>query len=250
MTKLAEQLITTFSEKKTHGAFWRLSRKTVTQQLRDRVADPFLINQGRAGLCPSAAVVYGIARRSRAEYVRMVTELFDRGRTRVSRWDLKPCRDLKSSNPMGNVPQADWIPMASIRDTENLLFDFQHDSDSGGAGPGELAAWLKKAGYTDVREDWSNLWHKSKESLSSASGLYENNYHVCLVIDANVLEGQKKGGGSNHFVVLRSAATWNPRGGSVDMKVYTWGSLQTMPKNKMDLDEFLPYYYGYVAGKY
>ena len=95
------QLITAFSKKTSPGAFRRLSRKTVAQQLSARVAKPYLINQGQAGVCPAAALVYGIARHRPAVYVRMVTELFDKGTTRVDRWVLEPCADLKGFCQLG-----------------------------------------------------------------------------------------------------------------------------------------------------
>ncbi len=249
------QLITAFSKKTSPGAFRRLSRKTVAQQLSARVAKPYLINQGQAGVCPAAALVYGIARHRPAVYVRMVTELFDKGRTRVDRWVLEPCADLKDYNPAGQVPQADWIPMASIRDSENWFIDYQAVGDSGGANVWEFVRWLRKAGYTDVKEDWSDVWDENRENLFTASALYKKNYHVSLVIDSSLLLGKTAILSSpDHIVVLRSEIAAKPARFAgvelVNMTVYTWGRLLKMPKLPMKVDDFLDYYYGYVAAKY
>jgi hypothetical protein len=53
-------------------------------------------------------------------------------------------------------------------------------------------------------------------------------------------------------VVLRSEIAAKPARGVelVNMTVYTWGKLLKMPKLPMKVDDFLDYYYGYVAAKY
>ena len=249
----AEQLIDTFSKKPYQGAFRHLSRKTVAEQLSARVAAPYLINQGGAGLCAGAAIIYGIARHSPVEYVRMVTELFDYGKTRLHKWVLEPCADLKSYNlPTRRVPEADWLILASIRDSENWFIDYQKVTDFGGANIYEFLRWVKKAGYTDVREDWNHVMNKTPENLYRASELYEKNYHVCLLIDACALGSEKAFiSRPNHWVVLRSnITTTGSFSGPVNMQVFTWGSLRKMPKGRMKVDDFVDYYYGYVAAKY
>jgi hypothetical protein len=47
---------------------------------------------------------------------------------------------------------ADWIILASIRDSENWLFDVESDKDQWASGTslGEIEDWFKEAGYTDV----------------------------------------------------------------------------------------------------
>jgi len=246
------QLVKAFSKKSTPGAFMHLSRKTVASQLTARAATPHLINQGNAGLCPSAAVVYGIARTRPAEYVRAVTELFDKGKTKIGRWTLEPDPDLKSYKPpKGAVAEADWIILASIRDSENWFIDYQAVSDNGGAWGKEVAKWLKKAGYTKLQEDWNYVMNKTSANLRKASELHAKNYHVCLLIDTDILKGETSIlSRPNHWVVLASNITATAADKPVSMKVYTYGTLRNMPKSTMKLDDFIDYYYGYVAAKY
>jgi hypothetical protein len=56
----------------------------------------------------------------------------------------------------------------------------------------------------------------------------------------------------NHWVVLASTISANFANPSspVSMKVFTWGSVRTFPDRMMTLDDFVDYYYGYVAAKY
>jgi len=251
----ALKLIDEFSRRTGPGAFIHLHRATIASELRARVTNPSLINQGQAGLCPSAAVVYSLARNNRPEYVKAVTQLYETGRTTIGKWDLVPGADLKAYKlpATGGLYEADWIIMSSIRDSENWFIDYQSETDRGGAWGGEVAAWLRKAGYSDVQEDWNFTMNKTAANLQKADELYSKNYQVCLLIDADLLSGKSATlSRPNHWVVLASNVRTNflmPTS-NCSMRVYTWGSLRTLPDRAMQLDDFVDYYYGYVAAKY
>jgi hypothetical protein len=249
----AQRLINEFGKKPLPGAFPHLDRSEIASGLAKRVVDPTLINQGRADLCAPASLVYDLARTRVVEYVNAVTGLFDRGSTRIGDLLVEPCNDLRFYKPpTGSIEQVDWIIIASIRDSENWLWDYESVDDRGGTNPPELTSWLKKAGYTDLKEDWNNVLNKTAANLKEADELYSKNYHVFLRVDANVLEGKKvRLSQPNHRVVLASRVTtnWSPTS-SVTMDVYTWGAIHTLPKDPMILDDFLDYYYGYVAARF
>jgi hypothetical protein len=255
MAASAMKLIDEFSRRSSPGAFIHLHRATIASQLRARVKDPTLINQGQAGLCPSAVVVYSVARSNLPEYVRAVTKLYEFGRATIGKWDLEPGADLKSYRlPVtAGIPEADWIILSSIRDSENWFFDYQSETNNGGAWGGEVAAWLKKAGYSDVLEDWNYGMNKTATNLQKADALYSKGYQVCLLIDADLLMAKTAAlSRPNHWVVLASnvRTLFSLPTSPVTMRVFTWGSRRTFPDRPMPLDDFLDYYYGYVAAKY
>ena len=254
MNSLAEQIIESFAKKPGPGKFRCLDREKVAYSLSQRAADPAKINQAHSGLCPSAAVVYTLARTRVIDYVRAVADLFDFGKAQIGNWIITPCDDLLNYKPPASakIAQADWIIMASIRDSENWFIDYQAETDNGGAWGNEVADWLKKAGYTEVIKDWNMVFNKTSDNLKKAADLFAKDYQVCLLIDSDLLKGKTALiSKPNHWVVLASdvETAFTPTS-DVKMKVFTWGTLRALPDRAMKLDDFIDYYYGYVAAKY
>jgi hypothetical protein len=117
----ARVLVQQFAANPSTGVWPYLARCQVAQQLMARIEAPYLINQGNAGLCPSAGVVYALASSRPDEYVKTVIDLYDMGRTQINNWKIEPTSDLKKYWVPGSTPAADWIILASIRDSENLV---------------------------------------------------------------------------------------------------------------------------------
>ncbi len=249
-----QQIINDFAAKTEAGAFPWLSRSTIASELRARLGNPYLINQGSSGLCLAAAVVFQIARTKPEEYVRAVTDLFDTGKAKIGKWNLAPCQDLKNHRAPAGIPQADWIILSSIRDSENWFIDYEKETDSGGAWGNEVAAWMRKAGFTDIKEDWNYFFSKDVGNLVMARHWCAANYQVALLIDADMIDGTLKTliSKPNHWVVLDSTnfvilSKQHP----ITFPVFTWGRRIMIPQNgPLNLGDFLDMYYGYIACKY
>jgi hypothetical protein len=150
-----------------HAAAWsEIDRATVIDQLQSRVAEPWQVDQGPAPLCGPSVVVYDLARRDPEAYVRLVRDLFERGRATVPHGArIAASAGLRGTPPHGitaedghrwQVPEVDWLVTAALRESQNLLFDI---SDLEGLGafkgattPWEIVGWAKKLlGYRNVR---------------------------------------------------------------------------------------------------
>lgn len=157
------------------------------------------------------------------------------------------------------VPQADWVIMASIRDSENWFFDYQDATDEGGAWGDEIANWMRKAGYRNVIEEWNRSSTKDENNLRQADSLHHQRHHVLLLIlrPWGLLLGQRDPDPrSKHWVALDSrvhitqAANQNK---TVSMTVFTWGTRRLVPQPgpaPLSLSDFLDHYYGFVACKF
>lgn len=240
--------------KGVYKRFPNLDRNEVAAGLLMRVAHPGLLNQGGASLCGPTALMHAVASDRPGEYVRFATDLYERGRAKLGRLMIEPGSDARNYNPNGKIPQVDWLTMASIRDSENWLFDYD-DADKEFAGitlPGELAHWFRKAGYSDVRNVTNVVFNKGSGTLDDADRLYNGGYRVCLFIGINMLSGRKQTSGSTtaeHWVVLRSPVT--RVGGNVRMTVFTWGTgnHQIPQHGSLSLADFYRNFYGFVAAK-
>jgi LysM domain len=249
------------------GEFSQLHRATIAAELAERVVDPTKINQGNVDICVPAALAYELAKTRPEDYVKAVTELFDNGQTTLGKWKLTPNEDLKRyALPKDTIGEADWIIMASVRDSENWFFDYSSVKDSGGTTNREYNDMLSKAGFTEIKDDNSNFGHEDADNLKKADELYSKNYQVSLRIDAAALTSSLSfAGKSNHRVVLASniRTKFFALSSPVSMDVFTWGGKETLPRPglvvddarscgivPMTLEKFLTYYYGYTAAKY
>ena len=270
--KAAKALVDAFALRTSAGVFTKIKRADVARTLRDRVDFPGAINQGTASLCPSAAMVYLEAKNRPIQYAQFVIDLYEKGRGNIGSWTVEPGTDLQNyALPAGasNPDPADWIPMASIRDSENWFFDYQKIGGyvpwSGGASPSEIANWMKKAGYTDVIRKDNIVFTNSKQNLDEARRLRGRGYKVLLLIDQAILTLPKKEwhdesprwkGRGNHVVVLSSPVTFTRQSGKefVKFTVFTWGqgkrSIIPRGASQIQLGVLLRHYYGFIAGKY
>ena len=269
----ALKLVEAFANRSSVGAFTQIARQDVAEGLRIRVRTPREINQGLAGVCPSASIVFIEARDRPVEYVKLVTSLYENGYGFLRTWKIIPKWDLKNYKPpVDEIHVADWIPMASIRDSENWFFDYEQIYKgwfpifwSGGASSYEIARWLRQAGYTKVINKTSHFMTSGKDNLVEAGRLWSQGYKVILRIDADVLnlpEDQWENDnptiipGGNHVVVLTSAVNISPSplGELVDFTVYTWGrsrrSIVPNDASQFRLNVYLGYHYGFLAAKY
>ena len=137
----ARGLVADFELRITPAAFPSIKRADIAAGLRARITNPGLINQGAAGLCPSAAVIYSEAQSHPVAYTQFVIDLYEKGNAKLGTWDVSPGTDLKNYNPPATIPAVDWVPMASIRDSENWIFDYQ-----------DIGGWTSHLGGWDM---WS-----------------------------------------------------------------------------------------------
>jgi hypothetical protein len=274
--KYAAEIICEFLKRNGTSHFPKLRRETVGVELLMRVANPGLLRQSDASLCGPAAVLFNFASDWPGQYAKFAIELFEKGKAQLGRLEIKPGTDVRnylpaplSKDATDWIDQADWLTMASIRDSENWFFDYDtaEKEFAGITAPGELAHWFYKAGYRDVKNDTNltNMTHKDVETVDGANGLFKRGYRVCLFISANMTEQHDMSKPENwskddqsvrgsiatrHWVVQRSLI--DRSSGKIKLKIFTWGDGDySIPNGSRDLpvDQFLGNFYGYVAGK-
>jgi hypothetical protein len=283
----AKKLVNDFAARKTGGNLWKsITRTDLANGLLVRLDNPELIEQGKAGLCAPASLIYSLANDDPVAYARAAVELWETGRTAIGGLKIKAGSDLMDYQlpATKTVPAADWILLASMRDSENWFFDYESVNDSGSTRPGETVKWMEKMGYQDVIDRMNSLFKSSSKTAKEASDLVSKGYKVLLRINSAMLDKVDANGGSwrgNHIVALVSPITFNlttvkvPAGkpdcfrdapgprvcytppetsyetGTLSFKVYTWGSIRNVPySGTLTLLGFINSYYGYAAGKY
>jgi hypothetical protein len=253
----AKDIVRTFAAAGGGGVFIHIARADVASGLLDRVDHPDKIDQGSSSLCGPAALTADLATNDPVAYVKFVISLYEKGVADVQRLHISAGTDLRRYDPAGKVAPADWIPLASIRDSENWFFDYQSADDefAGITLPNHLEGWFKRVGFTKVVNDTNLVAHKDESNLKEAARLYRDDYWVCLFINANALQAATQASSSlvpDHWVVLESDVAF--AAGNVSFNVYTWGDghrpVPNDPSKPLSLASFLANYYGYVAAKH
>lgn len=244
-------------------AFKNIPRDELLKNLRERELDASRISQRGTSLCGPASLMFLAARHRPARYAQFVTDLYESGTARLERLKITPGQDCKDFNPAGKIAAADWVALASVRDSENAIFDYDEDDDAlaGITLPGTLAGWLEKAGFRELVNETNLYLTKGEENLRAADRLHRSGASVCLFIDADGISKEPSDRGllsqiatsANHWVVLTSGMELSAE--SVRFTVYTWGQgawqvPHTLVNNKrMTMSQWLQNYYGFVACK-
>ncbi len=249
-----------------------IRRDVVADGLIVRINDPKQISSAASQLCGAASVVYNLAQADPSAYARLAIDLYEKGEGKVKSLTIKPSADLRKTAVPGGNDAADWIVLASLRDSENWLFTYHGDERwkvpfFGGSAddakaiqmPHTVAAWFKSFGYSDVKNVTNLLFTKDWDDVRDADRLYRSGYKVSLFISANMLQAGTQGDAStvpDHWVVMASpilsSTIHNDPTATISASVYTWGGVRDVhenPSQKMTVKQFLGNFYGYVAAK-
>ena len=250
-----------------------LDRGKLADGLIVRINDPSKISSANSQLCAAASVVYNLAQADPAAYAKLAIDLFEKGEGTIKMMKITPKPSLLSTRlPDGNDP-ADWIVLASLRDSDNWVFTYHGDGrwqipffggslDDAKAAtlPYMVANWYTSFGYTDVTNETNVFFTKGWDDVAAADKLYRSGYKVSLFINTNMLYTATQGEAStipNHWVgllspILSSTTHFDPSA-TVSATIYSWGDdkrdVNQDVTQKMTVKQFLANFYGYVAGK-
>lgn len=257
-----ESKITDFEKKSGRGWWPRITRREVADGLRDRVILPALINQGGTQMCGPAAFLYSVARGYPEAYVDYIIDLYEHGSAKLWGFPVSASQSVRDSTvPQGvgiarssRIDAVDWIGLATLRDSENLVHTYNGLSD-GAAGvtlPATLASWFTKATYSTVHNVTSLIGNKTQADIEAAGHLQMQGHDVCLFISSKMLRGLDAffgGAAPSHWVVLASPVTIAH--GNIALTVYSWGSdgYRVPQRGKLPVESFLGNFWGYVSAR-
>ncbi len=241
-------------DKRSSGTDWLLIKKTdLVTGLKDRISTPDNIDTTVVNLCGPGAFFRYLAMDDPVMYVQAVISLWETNAALLGKRTFKPTYSLRIATPASGMDAVDWVPLASLRDDENTVLNYD-DADGGLSGltmPAAMEKWFKQAGYTDVKNVTNVFFTKDKANIMEADRLRSTGYRVCLLIHADMLKSAKQNNKSvfpNHWVGLSDPVTIS--GDDFSTKVHSWGKIMPVPAiGTMKLDTFLKNYYGYVAAK-
>ena len=248
----AQTRIAEFAAGSGTGTFPGIARADVITGLRERVANPTTQDTSNVNLCGPATLFYCVLNDNPDLYTQYVIDLYTTGRARLGTLEVRPGTDCRNCRPdRSQIAPVDWIALASLRDSENTILDFDsvNDASAGITMPHSLASWLIACGYTQVRNETNVFITKGRSELDTVHQLRLQARRVCLFINANMLDTGRNANRSlhpDHWVVLTSPA--GIVNGNVSLQVYSWGQIYAVtPTGSLDVGHFTRNFYGFIA---
>ena len=135
----------------------KLDQAIVLERLKLLQGNANLFNQGPIGLCTAAAFYHHIIQNDPLQFYVFASGLLSQGFAFLGSLKVAPGDDLRNSDydvlatRYANFPpQADWMLMSALRDSENWLFDFEGAPNENIAmltSAREMSEWYTKTGF-------------------------------------------------------------------------------------------------------
>jgi hypothetical protein len=261
----AKATLTGFLSRPSAVLWPKVDKAALVAGLSARVDNPDLIRQGATPYCGPASLTRTIAADNPDGYVQAAIDLYAKGTAQIGTLQINASSGVRESNILGNTNAADWLMLASIRDSNNWFFSPAGWFGLNVAGitlPGELCKWFRNAGYTEIVSSTYLATMTKPIPSVVALEIYRANqlalagYRVALFINADILDSDDQDGFSfipDHWVVLSGPIR---DGGitaydsSISLSVFTWGRIQNIPVSPakaLKKRAFMDHYYGFVA---
>lgn len=179
-------------------------------------------------------------------------DLYRTGEGRLGKLAVKPSAGCRAYQPpAAKIHPVDWIAMASLRDSENTVFDYSSadDTAAGITMPHSLAAWFSKLGWRGVRNNTNVFFVKGRDEVKECACDFDVQRWVCLFINMQMLYPNKFANRSvtlNHWVGLTKQMI--VQRDTIKFGVYTWSGLPDIPRTgSYPLGGFYRNFYGYVS---
>jgi hypothetical protein len=249
-----EATIRAFEQSSAAGVWPNVSKAELIADIRRTVRDPFEVNQASTPLCGPASIVFQLASKTPARYIQMLQSLYETGQFQARTHMIKPSSALVNSRVRKDVTVADWMLMASLRDTENFLFPVEDTSNMfvmGFTKPWEMKGWTFELLDYD-RVEWENLaFYGEFEAMRKAQSVVDQGGVVSLLIHSAMLGTPKPAiAFPEHWITFLGNLSiddsiWQRKGGHIRFDCYSWGQ-----RIHVDLEEkpFQDYTWGVLYG--
>lgn len=235
-------------------------RSTIREQITTRFNQLDYPNQGWGSLCGPAAFFYCLQIDRPDIYAQAARELWCWGKTKIGELEIAPgegCRhpsgefydhDLTPPDPI--IPGVDWITLASLRDSENAMIDYDAvDCPAAGVTMWQtLTEWFQKAGYELVFCN-AGITRGSVEDIHLFNDYVNRGYKVVTLVAGGLLDGNDSiFTVPNHWIVWNSQLTQSDRG-EISLALFSWGKVKNHIKSDMTTRRFLNRFFGGMVFK-
>jgi len=247
-----DQAIADFEQSITPGAWTFLNKATVAQEMRDRVRNPYLINQGGQPFCGPASVLFEVVRKKPLHYIEICSYLYLLGGFQGFSHYIASSDHLRTAT-RGNLqmPQTDWMLLSTFRDMENILFPVEPNAPAiirnlaGMTKSWEMCGWIKEILDYKTAECTYAFPLNQIGALKKANDAIDKGGVAFALITAEGLLTDKPPllPLPTHWIAITGNISIQP--GTVSFDIYTWSRKMRL---QMDQATFKKYFWAVVTG--
>lgn len=218
-------------------------------------------DQGPTSLCGPAAFFYCLLVDRPDLYVKCVIDLWEKGEAQIKSLRIKPSENCKKPKSLmrevsNYINGVDWITLAGLRDSENMILDYDEESDkaAGITLEGKIKQWFLKVGATILYSNVTYGFHIDKDKLLRLV-TYKQQYpqsHIISLINAGLLSKKETFFKfKSHWIVWKTIPQSNGKDidsttqnvDTIEQNVITWGydNYEVPPRG---LQQYLSYNFG------
>lgn len=249
-----------FQQSSTPGVWPHLDKRKIILEMRSRLKNPFTVNQGQQPFCGPASILFELVRKFPRRYVSLCRDVYETGGFQTSTRRIETSEQLRQSS-YGNLRMgpADWMVLAALRESENLLFPVEPNSPdiirnmAGMTKSWEMKGWVKEIlGYPNVIYRHAYVMRDLKALRKAQEVIDQGGVALALITASGLLDKTApKVTVPNHWVaiagnvVIQKGTFGRHDSGHVNFDIFTWAK-----KMQVDVNEgrFEDSFWGVVLG--
>lgn len=237
------------------------TKKQIESGLQARLNNPFPVQESTS-LCGPAAYFFCLINLSPSSYKIAVKQLWESGKANIGKLSIEPfndgCRRVRNfyneKTGAPKIPPIDWITLASLRESENMIFRL-NDPDKEVAGItrwGALFSWFEQSNFKGLKKYPFHSDVFSSTLIDEINKYAGQDYYVVSLISASLLRGGGSSGTNlfpDHWIVwtdkLRDTkgnpitGVTEPYNTKVQLKMFSWGDHEQLLKDDISYYDFM-----------
>ncbi|BAY20463.1 hypothetical protein NIES2100_02050 [Calothrix sp. NIES-2100] len=248
-------------EKSNSPSVWaNLDKKQVLAEIKIRLNDPFQVNQGGQPFCGPASILFELIRKQPLRYVQICRSLFETGGFAGQTKRIQATERLRRSQGRLRMSQADWMVLATLRESENLIFPVEPDAPdilrnlAGMTKSWEMKGWTQEVlNYRQVKYIHTYIYGETEALNTATQAIASGGVAFALITADGLLDtgNQPFLPYPNHWITIlgnisiKRGLLWSKDTGRFSMDVYSWAKKYYIDKGK---GHFEDYFWGVVLG--
>ncbi|MCY7366889.1 MAG: hypothetical protein LH474_01910 [Chamaesiphon sp.] len=260
-----EAQLAKFARSTQTGVWTHLDKRQIISDIRDRIINPYQIQQGEQPFCGPAAVVFELIRRQPDRYIQICQSLYEHGSFEGYSKKFVAAGRLCRSYGNLRMAQADWMVLATLRDCANKIVPVHPKAprlirEIGGiTKPWEISAWVRELlGYT--AKSHPTPLSGEFQAIQAANSPIESGGVALALINSQGLLGNNSFLAArfhriypNHWVTIVSnilvespTKVSNHSHSRIEFDIYSWGRKIHVSTNTATIKDF---FWGVTLGK-
>jgi hypothetical protein len=262
-----DERLAKFAMSSQTGVWNHLNKQQIIADIRDRLQDPFQIQQGEQPFCGPAAVVFELIRKQPHRYIDICQSLYERGNFEGVTKTIAAAGRLCRSYGNLRMAQADWMLLATLRDCANIFVPVHPKAPKvirefgGMTKPWEVSGWVRELlGYAVAKSRPTPISGEFR-ALQEADSIINTGGVAFALINSQGLLGHKNSFIAsrfqriypNHWVTILGNISIEPpaqiiknKSSRVEFDIYSWGRKIHV---KTDSSTIKDYFWGVTIGK-